>query len=273
MSAFGKFSMFGLALVCALAPSVARGGTPASGSVHLNDASWTVADAIAYPEEDEISVTFADKVFDRKAFATDGKLDDFDVMRHGGQTLTLHVGKDGPTMCLDYSTGNGGGSTCNSDYPPTITIAARNADHIAGRMHYGDAAADHVHVDFDVPIQASLARSGKPLPADGGEPGQAVLRHFAAIYKGDIEQMKAQAHPERRKEMDGEMEAQMREMIGLVQAMTPKNVRITGGTVDGDSAIVDYVGDGDGSKVKGTADLERFEGNWYVSGTSNSSGD
>ena len=176
-------------------------------------------------------------------------------------------------MCLDYSTGSGGGSSCNSDYPPTITIAAQTAEHIKGRMHYGEKGADHVHVEFDLPIQASIARAGKALPADGGEPGQAVLRHFAAIHKGDFAQMKAQAHPEKRKEMNAEMEAQMREMIGFVQAMTPKNIRITGGTVDGESAIVDYAGDADGGKVKGTAELERYEGQWYVSGTSNSSGD
>ncbi len=272
MSALGKASVLGLALFFALAPSEAHGGTLASGSVHMSDASWTVVDAVAYPDDDEIKIALAEKAFDRKDIGSDGKLDDFDVMRHGGRTLTLHVGKDGPTMCLDFSTGNGGGSTCNSDYAPTITISAQTADRITGRMKYGETGADHVHVDFDVPIQASIARAGKALPADGGEPGKTVRAHFAAIHKGDIEQMKAQAHPERRKEMEGEMEAQMREMIGFVQAMTPKNVKITGGTVDGDSAIVDYVGTDDSGQVKGTAELERFEGQWYVSGTSNSSG-
>ena len=54
----------------------------------------------------------------------------------------------------------------------------------------------------------------------------------------------------------------------MLRAMSPRKVRVTGGTVDGDSAVVDFEGVEDGKSVKGTADAVRVAGKWYMTGSS-----
>jgi hypothetical protein len=249
----------------------------AQGSVHRGESGWKVADAFAYPDGDEIEVVFSDKVFDRADMSADGKIDTFDSMRHDGNTLTLNFDADGPTMCVDFMTrgdgGSMGGSSCNSAYPPTITITARSADRIAGSMHWGEADEEHIHLSFDVPIQGAatagaVPRPGTPLPADGGAPGKAMLAHFAAVAAGDWNTLKAISHPDRRDMMEASEKAgEHQQMFEFLQKFVPRNIRITGGMLDGDQAQVDYSAEEAGSPSKGTADLVQFEGRWYFVGS------
>ena len=81
---------------------------------------------------------------DRKAAAKDLKIDSFDLMRAGGARVALRVGTDGSFNCIDYSTGEGGGSSCNSDYTKALTLTTRSADRVAGtfRLKAGADTAD-----------------------------------------------------------------------------------------------------------------------------------
>jgi hypothetical protein len=246
----------------------------ASGSINFRDAQWTVADAVAYPDDEEIEIVFTEAKLDRAEMAQDGKIDTFDIMRSDGRSITINVDADGPTMCIDFSTGNGGGSSCNSDFPPTITLTTRTADRVAGSMQWGETQGEHIHVRFDLPIEGAatggkVARPGTPLPADGGEPGKAVKAHFAALTKGDWKQMKAISHPERVAMMEAsEAEGNHMELFEMLRSFMPKNPKITGGTVDGDNAVVDFTAEEDGKPVTGQAEVVRFEGKWYTAGTS-----
>jgi hypothetical protein len=246
----------------------------ASGSINFRDAKWTVADAVAYPDDEEIEIVFTEAKLDRAEMAQDGKIDTFDIMRSDGRSITINVDADGPTMCIDFSTGNGGGSSCNSDFPPTITLTTRTADRVAGSMQWGETDGEHIHVRFDLPIEGAatggkVARPGTPLPADGGEPGKAVKAHFAALTKGDWKQMKAISHPERVAMMEAsEAEGNHMELFEMLRSFMPKNPKITGGTVDGDNAVVDFTAEEDGKPVTGQAEVVRFEGKWYTTGTS-----
>ena len=55
----------------------------------------------------------------------------------------------------------------------------------------------------------------------------------------------------------------------MLRAMSPRKVRVVGGTVDGDEATVDFEAVEDGKPVKGLAQVERIAGKWYMTGTSN----
>ncbi|MDZ4812538.1 MAG: hypothetical protein SGI99_07990 [Pseudomonadota bacterium] len=249
----------------------------AEGSVRLDKANWTVADAFAYPDDEEIEVVFSDKAFDRVEMASDGKFDTFDSMRHDGNTLTLNFDADGPTMCLNVSTrtdeGSYSGSSCNSEYQPTIKVTARTADRIAGSMQWGEKSEQHVHLTFDVPIEGAasggaVARPGKPLPADGGAPGKAMLAHFAAVTAGDWNKLKALSHPERRDMMEASEKAgEHKQMFDFLQKFVPKKIKVLGGMLNGHQAQVDYAAEEEGRPVKGTADVIEFEGKWYFMGT------
>lgn len=262
-------------LLCAASPAFA--GDRAEGSVQLDHADWTVADGIAWHENGEIAIAFSDQPFDRAAMREEGGVDGFDVMRHPGSRLGFTVADGEPGMCLDATTRAGdtiySGSSCNSEFPAAITIDAQSPERIAGRMHWGEAGGEHVHLSFDLAIEAAPAEApaeaaGDPLPADGGAPGKALLAHFAALAEGDWERYKAGSHPDRRVMLEEQEAAgEHLEMFGFLQSYAPRNVRITGGSVSGEVAQVTYTGEQQGAPAKGTADLMQDGGTWYVIGT------
>lgn len=258
--------LVGAALALALAAHPAF--ADAKGKVALKGATFTVADAVAYKTDDGIEVAFLPKPFDRKAAAKDLKIDSFDLMRAGGARVALKIDTDGSFNCIDYSTGEGGGSTCNSDYTKALTLTTRSADRIAGTFRL-NTGGDTVDVTFDLPVESTVARGGTALPADGGDPGKAVLAHFAAIEKNDFKALKATAAPDRRQMMDeAEKSGEAKELFKMMRAMSPRKVKISGGTVDGDDAMVDFEGVAEGAVVTGVADCVRVGGAWYMTGTS-----
>ena len=242
----------------------------AKGTVALERATFTVADAVAYKTDSGIEVALLSAKFDRLAAAKDKKIDSFDVMRMMNVTAaTLRIGADGSFNCIDFKSESGGGSSCNSDFTEALKLSARTADRVAGTFKL-NADGEKADVTFDLKVESVAARAGTALPADGGEPGRAVTAHFAAIEKGDFKALMATAPPEQRKMMqEAEKSGEAKEMFGMLRAMSPRKVKVTGGTVDGDSAQVDYDGVEDGKAVKGTADVVRIGGQWYLTGTSN----
>lgn len=247
-------------------PRGPKSKAPASGKVDFHGESWSVADAIAYPVDDGvIAVALSSKPFDRKAFAKDGKIDSFDVLRHNGMasasSLTLKIDAQGDLGCVDFGSQNGGGSSCNSAISEGFKLD-RRGDTVAGKLAFV-SGEDKVDLEFAVPVTGKVERGGKPLPAGGGEAGAAVIANFKAIHAGDFEKAKALSHPDQRKMME-QNEEQAKEMFGVMKEITPSDVKVLGGLVDGDSAVLDFEGKVGDEPIKGTIDVQRFEGKWYL---------
>lgn len=259
----------GVAVVMAamfVVPALA--GADVKGTVALKGASFTVADAVAYTTDDGVEVALLPAALDRKAAAKDLRLDSFDIMRTGKAYVTLKIGADGSFSCIDYSTGVGGGSSCNTDFSKALKLSARTPARVAGtfRMKVDGDTAD---VTFDVKVESALPRPGVALPTGGGEPGAAVLAHFAAIEKNDFKALKATAQPDQLAMMEAaEKSGEAKEMFTMMREMSPRKVRVLGGTVDGDSALVDIEGVLDGKTVKAMAECVRVGGRWYMAGMS-----
>ena len=254
-----------------IAVAAADAGAAARGHVDIEKQSWDVADAIAYRSGDELAVVLSDKPYDRAAFAKDGKLDDFDFIGHrmdkNASTLKLKFDSDLKLEGLEYSVHGGGGAT-NAGIDKAFTPSAKNgAAELAGTLAYnnGDNTAN---LTFDLPVESDkLQRPGKPLAADGGEPGKALLRHVAAIHSGNIDQLMAESPPEQRAEMQkAKASGEAKDMLPMIQSMTPKDIKLLGGVLDGDAAQVDFQGMLGGQPQKGTAELSRIGGVWYVTG-------
>lgn len=258
-------------VMLAAAAAVALAGparADVKGKVALKDVTFTVADAVAYKTVDGIEVALLPAAFDRKAAAKDRKIDSFDVMRMGTGHITLRIDKDGAFSCIDYSAGNGGGSSCNSDYAKALKLTARTADRVAGTFRLKEPG-NTSDVTFDLKVESVAVPAGTPLPPDGGEPGKAVMAHFAAIEKNDFKALMATARPEQAKMMaESEKSGEAKEMFKMMRDMSPRKVKVTGGTVDGDDALVDFEGVEGGKPVKGVAECVRISGKWYMSGTS-----
>lgn len=259
-------ALLGVALTLVTA---AVAGAEVKGRVALKGATFVVADAVAYATEDGVEVALLPAALDRKAAAKDLKLNSFDIMRTGKAYITLKIGKDGAFTCIDYSEGSGGGSSCNSDFSKGLKLTARTDARVAGTFRMKDGA-DSADVTFDLKIESDLPRPGVALPAGGGEPGAAVLAHFAAIEKNDFKALKATAQPAQLEMMEAaEKSGEAKEMFKMMREMSPRKVRVLGGTVDGDSALVDFEGVAEGRPAKGVAECVRIGGKWYMTGMSN----
>lgn len=271
-------TLLAAALVCSAAGAFARDG--ATGTVSIDGQSWAVADAIATMEGEDLQIVFAQHKWDRAAWADDGEFGTFDLMEYegdaDGQSLSVDIDEEKGTYGghnIRYSMGSSSGGY-SSDYEPSVVLTSRTAERVAGtvKMQGGDLVTD---VSFDLPIQKTgpLARAGTPLPADGGEPGKVLRAVVDATLAGDVDKMTALSHPERRAGIEEAKKAgQIEEMLTMAKLFTPRIKRITGGTVDGDKAWVEFVGDEGGSEVKGTGTLVRVNGGWYLEGIQTRSG-
>jgi hypothetical protein len=264
-----------IALLLALCAGPASAAPPASGTFILDGETYAVADAIAYPDDDDIAVVVSNRAFDRKALAKDGKLDDFDVLRHVGDgvvAFTVSIDAEGAFSGYSVSTGQGGGGGYDSDMAAGLVLSRRDAAHVAGRLAY-DGESRSLDLRFDLPIEATLARAGTPLPPGGGEIGEALLAHFAAMASGDKAKLLAMTPPDRRADQQAMMdEPDATGMIAFLAAMAPREVEVTGGSRDGDSAVLEFTGVRDGAALKGTVDGTRIEGRWYFNNVSETSG-
>lgn len=263
------------AFLMSIAATAGAGEPPASGTFTLDGETYTVNDAIAYPDDGGVSVVVSNRAFDRKAFAKDGKVDDFDVLRHGDDgvaSFTVEIGSDGELSGYGVHTAHGGGGGFSSDMAEGFTLSRHDAGHVTGSLQFtsDDRAAD---LRFDLPVQATLARAGKPLPAGGGEIGRALLAHFAAMASGDKARLLQITPPDRRAQQKAMMdEPDAAGMLEFLAGMAPRDVVVTGGTLDGDSAVLEFTGKRDGEAVKGTIDGTLVEGHWYFNNVSETSG-
>ena len=66
--------------------------------------------------------------------------------------------------------------------------------------------------------------------------------------------------PEMAKQMD---DPEFKQMFPMIQEMQPKNITITGGVVDGDSATLDVKDNAEKNSV-GTVSMVKLDGKWVL---------
>jgi hypothetical protein len=105
------------------------------------------------------------------------------------------------------------------------------------------------------------AKTGRKLPAGGGEPAKAYLALHDAVQKGDLAAVKklnaAEVPP-------GMTDEELKKGLELMALMSPKKITITEGYVSGDSAVLYITGVVETEKQYGTVRLARSGGAWRV---------
>jgi hypothetical protein len=271
-----------LALLLAFGAGAAAAQSGASGTVTIDGETWPVADAVAVSDDGDIELWFSKLEFDRAEWAEDGEFDTFDThdFKDDGDGPALRIDVDeedgrygGHTVRFGSSSSSGGYS---SDLAESLTLTTRDDKRIAGTVKFDDGSGLAADIRFDLPLTATgpLARAGTPLPKDGGEPGKALKAMVEATHAGNLEKMMALSHPERRAGIEAAKAAgEAEEMLRMAKLFTPKITKITGGTSEGDQAWVDFDGQEEGDAVKGSAELSRVDGQWYIKRISTRSGD
>jgi hypothetical protein len=142
---------------------------------------------------------------------------------------------------------------------------------LAGHYIYTDDDEEGPHCDitFDIAVIGTMAEApplpGQPLPADGGEPGKAYLALNKAMLAGDLDGLAKLLPPDRAAEMQAARgTAEFEGMLAFIQAMTPKNVRIKGGRIDGNNAWIEFDAEEGDALRSGTAEMVKEDGRWRV---------
>jgi hypothetical protein len=100
---------------------------------------------------------------------------------------------------------------------------------------------------------------------DGGEPGKVYLALNKAMLAGDLDALAKLLPPAQAAEMQkARGTPEFAQQLVFIQAMTPKNVKLKGGRIDGDKAWLEFDGvEGDALR-SGTAEMVKEDGRWRV---------
>jgi len=268
-----------LALLVSLAVAIAALGDTAkvNGSITSNGKTTALKYAVATPKEDP---------FDKKKKATfllvtdqevpaSAIADEFELMRwyekanlHGFAVLINGEKRVVSGNIYDPALKHNGFSGTGMQQ---LDLTALTPTHIAGKISipkpdefFGDKY--QYSATFDLPVAAVKVApppppKGNPLPAGGGEPAKAYLAFDKAVAKGDMAAVMNGVSAEQRKSMD---DADFKKMFPLMQAMRAKNVKITGGTIDGNTATLLATGKDESGTTIGTITMVREGGAWKV---------
>lgn len=151
-------------------------------------------------------------------------------------------------------------------------LTAMTPSRIAGSVSMAkpDDFFDNIYqysATFDLPVggkpamAAAAAPKGAPLPAGGGDPGKAYAAYLKVIASGDFAALRKSVSANRAKSMD---DPDFKKMFPVIQAMQPKNIKITGGAVDGESATLIASSKDGGETSNGTINMVREGGAWKV---------
>lgn len=153
---------------------------------------------------------------------------------------------------------------------PTLEITSRGDDAWVGRVVHAEPQEffDHTYqydLSFHAPMVDPNAMVGEPLPAGGGEPGAAYLRWTEAIHSGDLDALRELVPADMATMLDEPDAAESLEMMAM---MTPKNVKILEGSIDGSEAMLRIEGTIEGEPVRGEITLMRQGEFWLPTGSS-----
>jgi hypothetical protein len=153
-----------------------------------------------------------------------------------------------------------------------LDLTANDAAHVAGRF-YLEKQEDFFDnkyiydVKFDAPFIAAPkapapeALKGTKLGPGGGEPGKAYMAYTKVLAAGDLKALRKALAAEHAKDMD---DPDFKKMFPMIQAMQAKNIKVTGGAVDGDTATLLTEGKDGDQKTTGRITMVREGGAWKL---------
>lgn len=243
----------------------------ATGTVTYQGDTWIVADAIAYEGGGGIKLAFSKLPWDRAAWAENGEFEDEDVFKldQGAIEPHLQIGlsRDGKyfshRMIKQRGLGEGGGFAATE----ALSLKATGPDRVQGSFKFADADYN-VDLTFDLDVLksgAALPFPGSPLASDGGVPGEVLLATLAATASGDIEKLLALSPPDRREMLKAAaQEPDFVKKLALQKSFSPTAVKISSGSQLDDRAWLSFTGLKDGKPIRGSAQMVRVDGQWYL---------
>jgi hypothetical protein len=184
--------------------------------------------------------------------------------RAGGY-VRICIDADGSECGMFYERKRPDDSFNTSGYG-TFALARHDDGHVAGgwELKEPESFFDQTY-DFDLHFDVAVTPlPGKPLPADGGEPGMAYRAWLAAVAKGDIDMLRRLVDSEHSYRFPEDDPSDVKEAIKDARDGTPLQAEIARGLVDGDRALLWVEGaDRDDIRRRGRVLMLREEGAWH----------
>ena len=261
----------GLALLCVAFTSHAadRG----SGHFRKGEVRLEVKYAIAVANEEDDG---GDRTF---VYLSDVPLDAAKIAGafHASSAAEAQMG-DGSAgyvrVCIDaeggecglYFSHNKPTASFNSSGYGEFKLQAAPAGRVAGRWVLAEPDDFFGETyDFDLVFDAAVAPPpGKPLPADGGEPGKAYRAWTAAVAKGDLPVLRTLVGGDYNGwRIKSDDQDDVKAALKDLRDGTPVEAKVLSGRIDGDNAVLWVEGkDRDDILRRGRVLLQRDGGGW-----------
>lgn len=238
---------------------------------HFGSTRFEVTDMLAYRQgggdKPATVILMADVKIDRAAVAKAIHPEDalFAQVTNAGKANLLVVTLSEPGRC-DVAAFLGESQQQIGLSDAVATIAKSDASRVAGAcfMKEPGKSFDDAY-DFRLPFDLALTAFEKPspLPAGGGEPGEAFVAVVRAIEANDWKV--ARRHLREREITNEPKPAEMADFFQSLALNYPKSATVTGGLIKGDLARVEISGsDYEGKKIEGYFTMKKVAGSWRV---------
>lgn len=236
-----------------------------------SDHRFTPATSYVFIDKDSpeyYTIALLEKPVDNQKLAE--ALDPADVieaaLREGANGVVLMADGDGDISGSFEMRVNGTEIQFGGSGSGGVRGLSRAGERITGHVHYFNSFfGSHMAIDANFDAALLQAPKGTPLPAGGGEPGEAYLATVEAMRAGDFDKLLTLMPPERAKEMEAERgKPDFAENIAFLKAMAPSEVRITGGTAYGERVELSTEGKEGDSAFTGTVEMNWEAGGWRM---------
>ena len=272
-----------LSLLLIVLPVLAAGPGTASGKLTINGKTANLTHAYATRaanpfdiskqvsyivlSDQEVPLAVLDDTPERMMkYDDDHHLSSIELMVKDEDKQVISVDINSPNLTGDSHLPSGG--------VRKLELTAMDRKHIAGRIYLAEKTDDldnnntyTYDIKFDAPFSAAPtepateALKGTQLPAGGGDPGKAYMAYTKVLAAGDLKALHKALAADRAKRLD---EPDFKQMLPKIQVMQKTSIKVTGGTVDGDTATLITTGKDGKFPSNGTITMVRESGAWKV---------
>jgi peroxiredoxin len=189
-----------------------------------------------------------------------------DAMRDGANGVVLMADGDGGVSGSFEMRVNGKDVQFGGSGSGGVRALVRNGNRVTGHIHYFNSFfSNHMAIDASFDAELLQPPKGTPLPPDGGEAAEAYRATIEAMRAGDVDALVAGMAPERAEMIEAERnKPDFAEKIGMLKAMAPDEVEVTGGTSYGERVVLTTKGKDGEHAFTGTVEMNWEEGGWRM---------
>lgn len=238
-----------------------------SGHLTIDGKPQAIIDILAVPNAFGAEIYASTAAFDWERFAEDGVLDGSDtIIIASSETPVLRLTVDAngsPLFCVKLRRGFDRSEFCDDIQ---LALSTTSKTRLAGTLAARSESGNSLQIKFDVPVQSTLTPvvRGTAFAGDGHAAAKAFLAYTTALASAEAAKLLPVLPPEARQQLESMSDQDRAKRIGMMRTMAPQDATISGGSVDGDRAFIDFTGRSESGAMSGKAEMRRIDGRWFL---------